>query len=217
MNPFPRILQPALLLTALTGPGTLAQENDEDELYVCRDANGEITALQVDPCPELPVTKPLPKIAPPPAVKKRPAAPKPVPKPKAPPRATTWQRVSPLPHRRPATRPGLSGQRFPTTLGGERPAAGFSTPERTWRSFLAATEAGDPVAAAACFTPAALERLGPELPLDHLRELVRSFTRIENEGSVGPYWSIYGVRAAARPKWILFEETRAGEWKIGGI
>ena len=54
-------------------------------------------------------------------------------------------------------------------------------------------------------------------PLDNLRRMLNTFTRIDDVGDLGPYWSIQGVRDEQRPKWILFEETPAGEWKIAGI
>jgi hypothetical protein len=97
---------------------------------------------------------------------------------------------------------------------------GFTTPERTWKTLLAATRNNDRAAAAACFTPAALAGLAADpdsLPLEGLQRMLAGFTRIESEGRLGPFWSIYGLRAGQRPKWILFEQTKSGEWKIAGM
>jgi len=96
----------------------------------------------------------------------------------------------------------------------------FSSPETTWRTFIAAIEGGDRTVAGACLTPAALERIGPDaesIPLEDLRSMLSMFTRIENGGDLGPFWSIYGIRSNRRPKWIFFEQTANGEWKIAGI
>ncbi|HXV75187.1 MAG TPA: hypothetical protein VD788_02635, partial [Candidatus Polarisedimenticolaceae bacterium] len=104
----------------------------------------------------------------------------------------------------------------PTTPAAPR----FTDPARTWESLLAALGRGDRVAAEACFVPSALGALDdvPDAsPIGALRALVSSFSRIENVGRVGPYWSIYGVRERRRPKWIFFEETADGEWKIAGL
>jgi len=156
-----------------------------------------------------------------------PATPSPArPKPTAPSTArrteSTWIRVPPA-----RAAPAVSGrklgkQTFPTTLGGaDQPGkASFVSPERTWRTFLAAIENGDRTGAVACLTPGALETLDTDaesFPLEELRTMVGTFTRIENEGDLGPYWSIYGVRAKQRPKWIFFEQTETGDWKIAGI
>lgn len=111
---------------------------------------------------------------------------------------------------------------FPTRLdpAGSIKSPSFVSPEQTWRSFLAAIEAGDRGAAAACLTPTALENLGSDLetfPVDEMRRMVGTFTRIESDGDLGPFWSIHGVREGERPKWLFFEETVGGEWKIAGI
>jgi len=47
--------------------------------------------------------------------------------------------------------------------------------------------------------------------------MLNTFTRIDDGGDIGPFWTIQGVREKQRPKWILFEETPTGEWKIAGI
>jgi hypothetical protein len=96
----------------------------------------------------------------------------------------------------------------------------WATPESTLRTFIGAVNAGDRALAVSCLTSFALSDLGPEpddLPLDDLRETVGSFTGYVAEGDLGPFWSIRALREGARPKWIFFERTGAGEWKIQGI
>jgi hypothetical protein len=118
--------------------------------------------------------------------------------------------------------PTFARQTFPTTLDSvlRAKAPSFDSPADTWRVFLGGIEAGDREAVSACLTPSALDRLGADgepVPLSELQEIVSSFVRIEDEGYLGPFWSIYGVRAKQRPKWIFFEKTDRGEWKISGI
>lgn len=50
--------------------------------------------------------------------------------------------------------------------------------------------------------------------MDSLLETVTSFTGYISEGDLGPYWSIRALRPGTRPKWIFFERTISGEWKI---
>jgi len=225
-------LSPILLLALGTvlafGPGLAATE--EDKIHACPDENGNVV-FQTEPCRKIPENK-VPPSEPVPTPKKAPAPPRtepPVPTPTKPPALppvrqtrTSWQKVRPAQGAPPIPRPKFGEQTFPTSLAGSAPAAGpsFVSPEQTWRTFLAAIETGDRTGAIACLTPEAFEKLGPDaesLPLEELRQMVSSFTRIESEGDLGPYWSIYGVGASQRPKWILFEETDAGEWKIAGI
>jgi hypothetical protein len=88
------------------------------------------------------------------------------------------------------------------------------------KTFVAAIQAGDRPLIISCLTDSALADWGPgeeELPLDKLRETVGSFTGYVSEGNLGPYWSIRALRAGMRPKWIFFERTGDGEWKIGAI
>jgi hypothetical protein len=116
----------------------------------------------------------------------------------------------------------IGKQTFPTRLGGgsRTVTPSFISPEQTWRTFLAAIETGDRAAAADCLTPAALEKLGRDaesFPLEELRSMVDTITHIEDEGNLGPFWSISAARESRRPKWIFFERTADGEWKIAGI
>jgi hypothetical protein len=222
MNHRTRVLVLALISALVGLPWLMAGE--EDEVHYCQDADGNIV-LQTDPCPEPVVPEPAPPPAPPAATRP------PVPKPKAV-RTTTlpkarrstsgWTLIQRTPSASRAPRSARKRQTFPTSLvGAAHPATpNFASPESTWRTFVTAVEGDDYAVVGACFTPAALEQLGPEpasIPLEDLRLMLGKFTRIENGGDLGPLWSIYGVRANQRPKWIFFEQTASGEWKITGI
>jgi len=228
MNHVKRIPLAIALGTMLVLGSGLAM-SDDDEIYTCRDENG-VPSFQNDPCPELPVKTIA--ISEPAAVQaSRKAAPKakstarkrtsaPVvksPKPKAPQSqraVASWSRVPSAEHPPPISTRNLGKQTFSTRLNTAPATPSFVSPEQTWRAFLAAVEIGDPGRAAACLTPAARETLGP---LDDLRRMLNTFTRIDDGGDVGPFWTIRGVREKQQPKWILFEETPTGEWKIAGI
>lgn len=98
--------------------------------------------------------------------------------------------------------------------------ARWATPEKTLKTFVGAVTAGDRALVLACLTSSALADLGPnveEIPLEKLRETVNSFTGYVAEGDLGPFWSIRAKRAGLRPKWIFFERTGIGEWKIAAI
>jgi hypothetical protein len=195
--------------------------SDEELIYSCDDGDGTIV-IQTDPCPE-----PRAKVpAPPPPEKKpavaQPARAKPKPVPTVRTATTRWTLVPPSESLAPRPVRRLGKQRFQVSLSGETASAtpSFVTPARTWQTFLFAIEQGDRAAAVTCLTPSALDALLPgagSFPLDELRTMVAGFSRIENVGDLGPYWSIYGVRRRQRPKWIFFEETKPGEWKISGI
>lgn len=224
----PRFLVLALI-AALMGSSWLMADED-DEVHFCEDADGNIL-LQTDPCPE-PV---VPEVTPPPveAVRipaSRPAAKAPVApastratvSPKTRRSTSGWTLIPKTPSRARGTRSTLKHQAFPTSLAGaDRPKTpSFASPESTWHTFVMAVEGNDHVGVGACLTPAALRRLGPDaesIPLEEIRSMLGRFTRIENGGDLGSFWSIYGVRADQRPKWIFFEQTDSGDWKIAGI
>jgi hypothetical protein len=231
MNRHPRSLIAPLILALAAGPGSVASE--KDEVYYCEDADGNVI-LQMDPCPAPVVEEPdvpVPPAVAPPAVAPRVVKPRPVvvpaplPTPSPPParRSTSGWTLVPRAWR-PAleSRSAVASQEFPVRLDAEASvqAPSFSSPEATWRTFVAAITREDANAARSCLTPAALERLGSDdgsiWPQD-LRSMLDGLTRIENGGNVGPFWSIRGIREDRRPKWIFFEQTEAGEWKIAGI
>ena len=83
---------------------------------------------------------------------------------------------------------------------------------------VAGEAAGDRDLVLSCLTSEALADLGPDppdVPLDRLQQTVGSFTGFVAEGDLGPFWSIRAQRGAQRPKWIFFQRTGSGEWKIG--
>ncbi len=228
MYPALQILLLALGPVLAFGSGSAAAE--EDKIHACPDEKGNIV-FQTEPCRKRPDKKDAPSVpapqrpsvAPPtkpsaPAARER--------KPRAPSevrRATSRWMVVPRTQSPPRAPRRITGkQTFPTSLAGAAPppSPSFVSPEHTWRTFLAAIESDDRTAAVACFTPAALDRLGADaetFPVRAMREMMGTFTRIENGGDLGFLWSIYGVRESQRPKWIFFEQTAAGEWKIAGI
>jgi hypothetical protein len=228
MNQLKRI-PPAIALGTVLVFGSGLAMADDDEIYTCRDENG-VPSFQNDPCPELsektiaisapvavpvsrktaPQAKPAPRMRTSSLVVKFPTPT--APKPQRP--VASWSRVPPAEHPPPISTRNLGKQTFSTRLNGASATPSFVSPEQTWNTFLAAVEIGDPGRAAACLTPAARETLGP---LDDLRRMLNTFTRIEDGGDVGPFWTIRGVREKQQPKWILFEETPTGEWKIAGI
>jgi len=169
---------------------------EEGKIYECTDAKGQVV-YQDEPCLE-----------PAPVAPKHQAAPKPPPAPKprrtAPPPAVP--RTKPHPHEPPPFRGPVDAR--------------WATPEKTLKTFVGAVKDGDRALVLSCLTSSALADLGPDLealPLEKLRETVRSFTGYVAEGDLGPFWSIRAQRAGLRPKWIFFERTGTGEWKIVGI
>lgn len=111
--------------------------------------------------------------------------------------------------------------RSPELTPPKRPVdARWATPEKTLKTFVGAVRAGDRPLVLACLTSSALASLGPDadaIPLEKLKETVSSFVGYVAEGDLGPFWSIRAKRAGLRPKWIFFEQTAAGEWKIAAI
>jgi hypothetical protein len=96
----------------------------------------------------------------------------------------------------------------------------LATPEKTLQTFVEAVKAGDRTLVLSCLTASALADLGPEppeLPMEMLRKTVDSFTGYVAEGDLGPFWSIRALRYGMRPKWIFFERTGSGDWKIAAI
>jgi DNA gyrase subunit A len=74
--------------------------------------------------------------------------------------------------------------------------------------------------AADCFTDEARAVFGGSaaaFPLEALREALDTFQRIEDEGEVGPLWSIRALRPKLAPKWFFFERTPDGAWKLAAL
>lgn len=193
------------------------------KIYACQDADGN-TVYQDDPCVEPKPAAKKPGEPAPKAPAKTKAATKAKPAPKPAPAAVKPSAASPPPAKKPlyvvksraAVLPSLT---LPPPPAG-RVDPRWATPETTLRTFIEAVNAGDRALVLSCLTSSALSDLGPSpeaLPLEGLRDTVSSFTGYVTEGDLGPFWSIRALRQGERPKWIFFERTGLGEWKIVGI
>lgn len=169
----------------------------EEAIHACPDGRGGIV-YQGDPCPD------------------RPPARRAVPRPPAPTRAAPTRPMAshvPRPLPAPAAAPA---RRFVPYRGDPR----WATPASTWRTFAAAMRGGDRDVAIACLTPAARADVGARIRAmgpDQMRGVVADGGRIHEEGDLGPYWSIRILRAGVRPKWVLFERTPTGAFKIAAL
>jgi len=190
-----------LILVLGTVTALSAQEEDENKIYTCTDASGETVYLD-EPCDARPV-RAKPKAAAPAAKPSKSSKPAPAPMPKAR-TVTRTMMLVPETYKPIAIPPPLKNVPW----------------EPTWKAFVDAMSQGDRDAAVRCLTSDALSELGPKIKSatpEALREMVGAFDRVIVEGDVGPYWSIRVLRAGARPKWVFFERTPRGEWKIAAI
>ncbi|HJQ98480.1 MAG TPA: DUF4124 domain-containing protein [Candidatus Polarisedimenticolaceae bacterium] len=196
-----RHISPTILLTLGLATTLLAQEEqDEHKIYTCTDASGETVYLD-EPCDARPV-RAKPKAAAPVAKVAKPSKGAPAPKARAVTRSITY--LVPESYKPIAIPPPLKNVPW----------------EPTWKAFVNAMSQGDRAAALRCLTSGALADLGPRIQSatpEAMREMVASFDRVIVEGDVGAYWSIRVLRAGARPKWVFFERTPRGEWKIAAI
>lgn len=192
---------------------------DEGGIHECKDANGQLVyqdepCLEAVPAPTKPVAKTTPKTQPktsakPARVAKSPKAPKPA----------IAQPPEVHPENWVVTPPPAARHVEPAPTGRSNDGR-LATPEKTLQTFVEAVKAGDRTLVLSCLTSSALADLGPdppELPMEKLRETVDSFTGYVAEGDLGPFWSIRAQRGAERPKWIFFERTGSGDWKIAAI
>ena len=194
MTPTPRMASAALVLGLSLLPLNAAEEvvddGDPEKIFTCTAADGSVS-FQQGPCD-------VPKPA-----KKAPAKPEPKPTPKTKAKTATYVlRETGAPS--PAIPPPLKNVPW----------------EPTWKAFTDAMSQGDGQAAVRCLTARALRELGPRIQSsspEALKEIVGPVDRVVVEGDVGPYWSIRLLRAGARPKWVFFERTARGEWKIAAI
>ena len=208
--------------------GALAAEEaaPAPKIYTCKDADGN-TVYQDDPCS---VVKPAPKpVAPAPPKTQAPAKSKSTTSTKPAAKPPVAAKPAPAAVRPPVAPKSSSGSKgrgvvlpslkLPPPPGGTIDSR-WATPEATLRTFVAAVSSGDRTLAVSCLTSYALGDLGPspeQFPLEALQETVSSFTGYAAEGDLGPFWAIRALRDGQRPKWIFFERTGSGEWKIGGI
>jgi hypothetical protein len=199
---------------------------DDAGIHECKDANGE-TVYQDEPCVE-----PVPAPAKPKVASKSKTASKPAKGTKATTKTTTTQTTTAKTTTVKATAPPRlqmipkplvvapppKPRRFEPAATGRSGDARWATPEKTLQTFVDAVAAGDRDLVLSCLTSEALADLGPDppdVPLDRLQATVGSFTGFVAEGDLGPFWSIRAQRGAQRPKWIFFQRTGSGEWKIG--
>jgi len=221
-----RIFTLLAIPVATWGQATTEDAPPAPKIYTCTDADGN-TVYQDDPCS---VVKPAAKRAVPapprtqaPAKSKSTASTKPAAKP------PVGAKPAPVSVKPPVATKSSSGTKprgvvlpslkLPPPPGGTIDPR-WATPEATLRTFVAAVSSGDRTLAVSCLTSYALGDLGPgpeQFPLEALQETVGSFTGYAAEGDLGPFWAIRALRDGQRPKWIFFERTGSGEWKIGGI
>jgi hypothetical protein len=215
---------PRCVLTSVAGSalafGSMAAD-EPPKIYECKDADGNIV-YQDDPCIETPAAA-----AKPPSV----AKPKTVAKPKAKERTTVAAKPKVPVLSKIVTTPEAAALPWvavipPSPRASEPPpprypvGARWASPEKTLRTFVDALKSRDRELVVSCLTPSALADLGADaetFPMEKLRETVGSFTGYVIEGDLGPFWSIRALRAGLRPKWIFFEKTGDGTWKIGAI
>jgi hypothetical protein len=183
------------MLLVLAFRGTLAEK--PPEIHACTDGNGNVT-YQSDPCDEAipaPIAKPT-----------RAVAPSPPPAPRTPvsiPRVVPTLEEDELP----AERIGPADPRL-------------ASPRQTWRTFLDAMRNGDRALAAACLTSSALRESGhaiESLPVEKLRERADALPEIDIGGDAGPFRVATARQRGLRPKWIFFEKSRNGDWKIAAM
>jgi hypothetical protein len=170
-------------------------------LHACKDSKGDIV-YQDDPC-DAPVVRKVAVPVPRPA---RVTAPPPT-------RAFAWAPPSvPAP---------VPASKSVTQYFGAPPLAGrWASPDRTLQTFVGAVRSGDRALAVQCLTSSAVAELGTGVesaPWETLRRTVDAFTGFVVEGDLGPYWSIRALRGKTRPKWIFFEKSADGTWKISAI
>ena len=187
------------VLLAVAGALGAAGSPADDGIHACRDAAGNVV-YQDDPCVE-------PRPAPPAPVK--PAA-RTTPAPQKVSRAVVPARPVP-----PAPK-----ERWVPSAPLRSPVPADGSIVRTWEAFVAAVNSGDRASALACLTSTAAKDLvstGGAFPSRSVRDAVSGQARVVDEGEVGPYWSLRLVRADVRPKWVLFERTESGAWKIAAL
>lgn len=204
MTRTPRMASAALVLGLSMFPVFAAEEEsyDPNETFTCTAADGTVS-LQQEPCEEAK-----------PAKKKAASAGE---------KANTKSKEA-----KPAPTPAKTKAKGVTYILREGATAPAITPpplknvpwEPTWKAFVEAMHGGDGPGALRCLTSRALKEMGPRIESsapEALKEMLGPFDKVVVEGDVGPYWSIRVLRAGARPRWVFFERTARGEWKIAAI
>ena len=202
MTRTPRMASAALVLGLSMLPVAAAEEEeyDPDEVFTCTQADGTVS-LQQEPCEQ---AKPAPK------------------------KAASSGAKSSTKSKETQSAPAKTRAKGVTYILREGATAPAIVPpplknvpwEPTWKAFVEAMHGGDGPGALRCLTSRALKEMGPRIESsapEALKEMLGPFDRVVVEGDVGPYWSIRVLRAGARPRWVFFERTARGEWKIAAI
>lgn len=201
--------------------------DDPPEIHECRGATGEVV-YQSDPC-EDPVARPGRPRVPggPAAATAAPIAPGTLGAGVSSARTPSFPAKDPSPGGAPASRAPAS-----VPLGGadRRPGSirvvaasadpRWSSPERTWQTFVAAMNDGDRPRVLECLTSSARSGFGEEiasLPPEKLRATVAVYTRLVIAGDAGPFRTARASRTTGGAKWVFFEQTPAGDWKIAAF
>ena len=203
---------PWLAWTVVAAVSSAAAADPSPEgIHGCPDASGSLV-YQDGPCDEPAPDKASKKIAP---VQKQPGASKPAAASKPVAKSASRRVTKPAPPP-PLAQPIRRVIDSSTFTSDPR----WGSPERTLKTFIAAMKDGDRATARSCLTASAQTDFGPRvdsLPRESLRSTVAGYTSFVLEGEVGPFWSIRALRTNARPKWIFFERTKDGTWKISAI
>jgi hypothetical protein len=183
-----------------------AEAGEPPEIHECVDAAGNLS-FQNDPCETpAPPAKPVRVVA---AV----TAPAPLP---PPPAAPPIQRSAP-------SRPpivAVPDADDPEEEPDGPPDPRLGSPEGTWRTLRGALRSGDRALAASCLTSSALAEATlalDSLPAERLREIADALPEIDVRGDAGPFKVATAKSRAPRPRWIFFERTRRGDWKIAAM
>lgn len=214
----------ALGIAAVTAASIAAAAPQDDAIHACVDPSGEVV-YQADPC-DSPAMPSKAAMRPAPAM---PATPMPAPATPAPGRSVASRSAAAKPVAAKAAAARPASKPIWVTTHAERPPSvpkaftsdpRWGSPERTLHTFVAAMRGGDRALVKSCLTSAALTEFGPRvdaLPAETLKATVDAFTGFVAEGDLGPFWSIRALRGTSRPKWIFFEKTGDGTWKISAI
>jgi hypothetical protein len=105
------------------------------------------------------------------------------------------------------------------TLGRD-PDPRLGTPDGTWRTFVAALQAGDLTAALAVMTDTAREQQRGRFEKQSaqvLRETGNGFVRFELKAPLGPYRVGVATRNDGQTVTVFFEQSWNGDWRIATI
>jgi len=96
----------------------------------------------------------------------------------------------------------------------------FSSPDRTWQTFLRALEGANRDLAVSCLTSSALSEHESFLrtqPREKLWKISSEFTVLEFKEDFGSYKIAVAPTPGGGERWIYFERIANGEWKIAKL